>query len=196
MDVGNNKQSLTDQEIYELSRKDKDAAFRQLYKKYANKIISFVYYIVKNMHHAEELAQEAFLKAYVALDRFKPNAKISTWLYQIAKNLAYSHIKHKNVESTVSFDKDIKTSSATTQLSEVLSDNATPTDNLLQEETKHMVKEAIKSLPEKYREVAVLCGIQGLSYQEAAKILKCSTYLVGVRLMRAKTQLLEILKPQ
>ena len=103
-------------------------------------------------------------------------------------------MKHKNVESTVSFDKEIKAKGATTQLSEVLSDDSTPTDKLLQEETRQVVKEAIKSLPKKYREVTVLCSIQGLSYQEAAKILKCSAYLVGVRLMRAKTQLFEMLQ--
>jgi len=192
--MSSSSNDLTSSQLCELIEKDKDAVIEYLYEKYSLKIINFVFYIVKNRHIAEEIAQETFIKTYRVLDSFRPDAKISTWIYQIAKGLSYNYIKHKRVEATVSLEKDIKAKGGTISLSEVLSDESMPIDSLLEEESQNLMKKAIQSLPKKYKEVVVLCAIQGMPYQEAASILKCSEYVIGVRLMRAKTQLYEILK--
>ena len=85
----------------------KDASFDKMYKGYADRLIHYVFAIVKNRDDAEELAQEAFLKAYNAFGTFREKSKLSTWLFSIARNLAYNYIKRQRYEGNVSLDQDV-----------------------------------------------------------------------------------------
>jgi len=183
-------------DIFNIAREDKAKAFDLLYKRYAKRIVNFAYYIVKNRQHAQEIVHDAFLKAWDGFDKFEGGSKLSTWLYTIARNLSYNYLKHKKYEPDVSLDEKVLTSEGEVDLINALEDQSmlSPDKAALNKEAQAIVRKAIASLDPKYREVITLCDIQGLSYQEAASIVGCATNLIGMRLLRARNMIADMLK--
>jgi RNA polymerase sigma-70 factor (ECF subfamily) len=145
-----------------------------------------------NPHEAEDISQEAFLRAYQSLARFNPSYKFSTWLYQITLNIIRDRFKKKEL-NYVSLDTPVETDD-----SEIYPQPADLTNNpeqiIVQQEHAQAIQQAILSLPLKYREIIVLRHLQDLSYIEISNILKLPTGTVKVRLYRAREQLRKILK--
>jgi RNA polymerase sigma-70 factor (ECF subfamily) len=145
-----------------------------------------------NPHEAEDISQEAFLRAYQSLARFNPSYKFSTWLYQITLNIIRDRLKKKEL-NYVSLDSPVETDD-----SEFYPQPADLTNNpeqiIVQQEHAQAIQQAILSLPLKYREIIVLRHLQDLSYIEISNILKLPTGTVKVRLYRAREQLRKILK--
>ncbi len=165
--------------------------FSRLIDNYKNMVYNLAYRMSSNSHEAEDISQEAFLRAYQSLARFNPSYKFSTWLYQITLNIIRDRFKKKEL-NYVSLDTPTETDD-----SEFYHQPADLTNNpeqiMAKKEDFQVIQQAILSLPLKYREVLVLRHLQDLSYIEIANILKLPQGTVKIRLYRAREQLKKIL---
>ena len=154
-------------------------------------VYNLAYRMSNNPHEAEDISQEAFMRAYQSLAHFNPSYKFSTWLYQITLNIIRDKFKRKEIDY-VSLDTPMETDD-----SEFYPQPADFTNNpeqiIAQQEDSQTIQKAIYSLPLKYREVIVLRHLQDLSYIEISNILKLPSGTVKVRLYRAREQLRKIL---
>jgi RNA polymerase sigma-70 factor (ECF subfamily) len=154
-------------------------------------VYNLAYRMSNNPHEAEDISQEAFLRAYQSLAHFNPSYKFSTWLYQIALNIIRDRLKKKEL-NYVSLDAPVETDDS--EFYPQPADYANnPEQIMAQKEDAQAIQQAIYSLPLKYREVIVLRHLQDLSYIEIANILKLPTGTVKVRLYRSREQLRKIL---
>ena len=165
--------------------------FSQLINNYKNMVYNLAYRMSNNPHEAEDISQDAFLRAYQSLARFNPSYKFSTWIYQITLNIIRDRFKKKEL-NYVSLDSPIKTDDSEfySQPADLTND---PEEIMAQKEDAQAIQQAIYSLPLKYREVLVLRHLQDLSYIEISNILKLPSGTVKIRLYRAREQLRKIL---
>lgn len=155
-------------------------------------VYNLAYRMSNNPHEAEDISQEAFLRAYQSLARFNPSYKFSTWLYQITLNIIRDKFKRKEIDY-VSLDTPIETDDSEFYHQPVdLTNN--PEQIVTRQEDVQEIQQAIYSLPLKYREVIVLRHLQDLSYIEISNILKLPSGTVKIRLYRAREQLRKILE--
>ncbi|MCM8797900.1 MAG: sigma-70 family RNA polymerase sigma factor [Candidatus Omnitrophica bacterium] len=184
--------SLKDEELL-LKAKEKDnEAFQELHRRYRKKILNYVYRLLGRYELAEETTQETFVRVYLNLERCTAE-NIAGWIYTIARNLAMNELKKLKQEQTVSLEETIFDGEGKKiLLIDALADEKTVEPDARRKELENRIQGAINSLPIKYREVIVLCGIQELSYEEAARILNCSVRNVAVRLFRARKMLKEL----
>jgi RNA polymerase sigma-70 factor (ECF subfamily) len=158
-----------------------------LVDKYSSRIINLGYAMIGDRHQSEDIAQEAFVRAYKGLSRFEKKAKFSSWLYQIALNLCKDHLKAKSRHAKSADDE---------QLAAL---NTNPQEQaprvVLQSELSQKMREAINNLPYLYRESFVLRHLQGLDYSEVASITSVPADTVRVRAYRAREMLRQSLSP-
>ncbi|HEX7896454.1 MAG TPA: RNA polymerase sigma factor [Planctomycetota bacterium] len=163
----------------------KPEAYGRLVEKYSARIINLAYAMMSDRHEAEDVAQEAFVRAYKGLPRFQRKAKFSSWLYQIALNLCKDHLKAKSRHAK-SADED--------QLNGV---DGNPRDEaatmVVEGELSQKMRERIQELPVLYRESFVLRHLQGLDYADIAKITEVPADTVRVRAYRAREMLRQTL---
>ena len=166
--------------------------FSRLIDNYKNMVYNLTYRMSNNPQEAEDISQEAFLRAFQSLAHFNPSYKFSTWLYQITLNIIRDRFKKKEL-NYVSLDTPVETDD-----SEFYSQPADLTNNpeqiISQKENLQTIQQAIYSLPLKYREVIVLRHLQDLSYIEIGNILKLPPGTIKVRLYRAREQLRKIIE--
>ena len=166
--------------------------FSQLIDNYKNMVYNLAYRMSNNPHEAEDISQEAFLRAYQSLAHFNPSYKFSTWLYQITLNIIRDKFKRKEIDY-VSLDTPVETDDS--EFCPQPADYAHNPEHIIdQQEKTQVIQKAILSLPLKYREIIVLRHLQDLSYIEIANILKLPQGTVKVRLYRAREQLRKILE--
>jgi len=165
--------------------------FSQLIDTYNDMVYGLAYRMSSSPHEAEDISQEAFLRAYQSLARFNPSYKFSTWLYQITLNIIRDRFKKRGL-NYVSLDAPIETDDSEFYPQPVDLTND-PEQIIVRQEDARAVQQAIYSLPLKYREVLVLRHLQDLSYIEISNILKLPQGTVKVRLYRAREQLRKIL---
>lgn len=175
---------------------DRRLSFDQVHRKYHTKIYNVVYRLVGNETDAEDLTSETFLNAYRAWDRFRGDARVYTWLYQIAVNNCKNRFKQRDRQrerEPFSLDDGIDTDSG--ELGREVADwrNA-PEQMLLDKEFLQQLQKAIDALPDDYRTVLVL-DMEDLSYEEIARILNLSVPAVKTRLHRARNRVRQRLEP-
>lgn len=166
--------------------------FSKLIDKYKNMVYNLTYRMCNNLDDAEDLSQEAFIRAFQSLPRFNPSYKFSTWLYQITLNIVRDRFKKKSL-NCLSLDAPIETDDS--EIYQQHSDHTNnPEDIFARKEKSKSIESAILSLPLTYREVIVLRHLQNLSYSEISSILKISASIVKVRLYRGRQALKDKLK--
>jgi RNA polymerase sigma-70 factor, ECF subfamily len=170
---------MTDREIYELVREDRDTGFIILVQEYQGMVINLAYSYLFNRQEAEDMAQEVFMQAYCALDRFRGDSRISSWLYRICVNRCIDHIRRTKREKTVPLE---------------LVDAAVPADGD-DAVSRDAIFEALGSLPGKFRDAVILKDVEGKSYRQIAGILGCSIGTVESRIYRGRRLLRERLDP-
>lgn len=187
----------SEDELVSRAKKGERAAFDELYHKYKRPILNYTYRFIGNAAEAEELTQEVFVRAYINIGRYQPRAKFSSWLYRIAANLCKNFLRHSQYEKRLSPIKEVSYEGGEEEsapLIEIIEDKARLPDELaVGRETEKLVQEAIDRLPPNLKEALILCDIEGLSYGEAAKIMRCSPMTVGSRIWRAREKLAKIL---
>jgi len=172
------------------ARKGDLAAFESLIKLYDRKVFRIANHITHHTEDAEDVVQEAFLKAYKNLDRFEGNSKFYTWLVRIAVNEALMKLRKRKSDRTVSIDEDIETEDGSVPR-EIADWAPNPEQNYTQAELGEILQKTIQGLPAGFRTVFVLRDVEGLSTEETADALELSVPAVKSRLLRARLQLRE-----
>lgn len=181
------ERKLEDQKLIKLAREGDQKAFETLLKKYRNLVYHVMIKMVRNPQEAEDLSQEAFIKAFNALSSFNEEFAFSTWLMKIATNNCIDYLRKKKLR-TYSIDEPIQYKEEQVQI-ELPDHNPTPEKTLLNEERRKLINDAIQSLPPRYRHVIVLRHQEEKSYEDIAEILKLPLGTVKARIFRAREML-------
>jgi RNA polymerase sigma-70 factor, ECF subfamily len=169
--------------------------FHELIRPYEKLIYVTIFAILKNETEAEDAAQETMINAFRHLGSFRGEAKFSTWLVTIAMNEARKRLRKVRVAAEDSLDEP-KEDSEGDYTPAVLTDwREVPLATLEREELREKLRDAVATLPEKYREVFVLRDIEELNQEETAAALGINVTLVKVRLHRARMMLQKLLVP-
>ena len=168
-------------------------AFDQLVQRYQHKVLKLVMRYVRNHAEAEDVAQEAFLKAYRAIQSFRGDSAFYTWIYRIAINTAKNALVSAR-RRPVDYDLDLQDPEQAERAGR-LRDEATPESLLLTEEIRQTVDEAIAGLPEDLRRAVTLREYDGLSYEEIAATMGCPVGTVRSRIFRAREAIDRQLRP-
>ncbi len=163
-------------------------AFEQLVKRYDRNVFRIAQHITQNREDAEDVVQDAFLKAYQNLQNFQENSKFYTWLVRIAVNEALMRLRKRRTGQMVSLDEDIKTDEDAIPR-EVADWSPNPEQLYNQSELREILQRTIQGLPASFRTVFVLRDVEGLSTEETAEALSLSIPAVKSRLLRARLQL-------
>ncbi|MCL2838429.1 MAG: sigma-70 family RNA polymerase sigma factor [Oscillospiraceae bacterium] len=168
-------------------------AFEQLVEEYQQSVFNLAYRMIGNHEDAADMAQEAFIKAYFNLSKFKGNSKFSTWIYRIATNSCLDEIKKRKKTPTYSMSDSIEIEEG--EITREIEDKSSNIEeNFEREEQLKMVNKAIGRLQENHRIIIIMRDVNNMSYEEIAEILKCSTGTVKSRISRARTILHDFLK--
>ncbi|MHB1698950.1 MAG: sigma-70 family RNA polymerase sigma factor [Acidobacteriaceae bacterium] len=166
------------------------AAFEQLVRQYERQIFRIAQHITQNREDAEDIVQDAFLKAYQKLEQFQGNSKFYTWLVRIAVNESLMRLRKRRTAKTVSIDEDIETEEGS--MPRDLADwSPDPEQMYGQSELAEILRKTIQGLPPGFRTVFVLRDVENLSTEETAETLGLSVPAVKSRLLRARLQLRE-----
>ena len=166
-------------------QKGDKTAFDLLVLKYQHKVVKLVTRYLRDPSDAEDVAQEAFIKAYRALPQFRGDSAFYTWLYRIAINTAKNAIVSRD-RSPIDFDLDMQNIEESNSMQLRLADPETPESLLQTEEIRVTVNEAIEALPEDLRTAIVLRELEGLSYEDIAQAMDCPVGTVRSRIFRAR----------
>jgi len=166
------------------------SAYDTLVRKYERQLFRIAQHITQNREDAEDVMQDAFLKAYEKLEQFQGNSKFYTWLVRIAVNESLMRLRKRRTGKMVSIDEDIETDegSVPRDLADWAPD---PEQNYNQAELAEILRKTIQGLPQGFRVVFVLRDVEGLSTEETAETLGLSIPAVKSRLLRARLQLRE-----
>ena len=178
----------SDQELVERTLDGEVSAFNQLVDRWENSLYKFVVRYLGDPEEAKDICQEAFVRAYEHLDSFRGDAKFSSWLYQIARNLCRSRFRKQQSRPKVSIDDD-----ESGQLRTLPDDRATPAEVTLTRERATAVQQAIGELTEAQRTVVILKQYHGLKFREIAEILELPESTVKSRLYSGLDSLAELL---
>ncbi|MFG6137481.1 RNA polymerase sigma factor RpoE [Halomonas sp. B23F22_10] len=183
----------TDQQLVERARKGDTRAFDLLVKKYQHKIIGLIGRYVHDHAEVQDVAQEAFIKAYRALGKFRAESAFYTWMYRIAINTAKNHLVSKGRRPPGS-DMDIVDAEVVDH-SGRLADIETPEAAMARDELQSAVFEAIEALPDDLRTAITLRELDGLSYEDIANIMDCPVGTVRSRIFRAREAVDQHIRP-
>src|SRR5947207_2476504 len=165
-------------------------AFEQLVKRYDRNVFRIAQHITQNREDAEDVVQDAFLKAYENLEQFQGNSKFYTWLVRIAVNESLMKLRRRKTSKTVSMDEDVETEEGSMPR-EFADWSPNPEQQYGQSELGDILRKTIQGLPTSFRTVFVLRDVEGLSTEETAEMLSLSIPAVKSRLLRARLQLRE-----
>jgi RNA polymerase sigma-70 factor (ECF subfamily) len=176
--------------LVEAARGGDIAAFEALVRRYDRNVFRIAQHITQNREDAEDVVQDAFLKAYQNLGQFQGQSKFYTWLVRIAVNEALMRLRRRRPERMVSIDEDLKTGEDSMPR-EIADWSPNPEQQYTQAELKEILGKTIQGLPPSFRTVFVLRDVEGLSTEETAAALELSVPAVKSRLLRARLQLRE-----
>src|ERR1700726_4633309 len=185
--VGPVSEELT---LVQAAKRGDDSAFEELVRRYDRNVFRIAQHITQNREDAEDVVQEAFLKAYGNLAQFQEQSKFYTWLVRIAVNEALMKLRRRRTERTVSLDEDIKTEDDSLPR-EIADWSPNPEQQYTQSELREILSKTIQGLPPGFRTVFVLRDVEGLSTEETAAALELRVPAVKSRLLRARLQLRE-----
>jgi len=183
---------MQDEEIVEKFQNGDRSVFDHLIDRYHQPVARTCFRFLGHKEDAEDAAQEVFVKVYQSLNRFRPDAKFSTWLYRIAVNHCLNVQRSRKRKALFQSLNPFKENDSSQ--SSALNDLNRPDKNMEQNERAMMVKNAIDALPKSQRTALILRRYEGLSYKEIANVMGTSIASVESRLHRAKANLYKTLK--
>jgi RNA polymerase sigma-70 factor (ECF subfamily) len=182
-----------DHELVARVQRGDSKAFDLLVRKYQHRIVALIGRYVSDWSECQDVAQEAFLRAYRAIGSFRGDAQFYTWLHRIAVNTAKNHLVANgrrpptddiDVADAEQYDSGIR-----------LRDNDTPERELMRQQMEQTVMRAVEALPEELRNAITLREVEGLSYEEIAARMDCPIGTVRSRIFRARDAIEQELKP-
>jgi RNA polymerase sigma-70 factor (ECF subfamily) len=175
-------------ELVKRARRGDLPAYDELVRRYQERIYATVYHMTSNHEDANDLAQEAFIKAYHALKSFKGGSSFYTWVYRIAVNKTINFLKQRKNKAHLSLDDLDLNAEHDPDLVALISDK-NPRREISLAELQEKLNAAMQKLSEPHRLVVALHDVQGLSHEEIAKIMDCNIGTVRSRLFYARQQL-------
>ncbi|NNF16846.1 MAG: RNA polymerase sigma factor RpoE [Gammaproteobacteria bacterium] len=183
----------SDQLLVERVQQGDKKAFDLLVLKYQHKIVNLVMRYVRDAAEAQDVAQEAFIKAYRALPNFRGDSAFYTWLYRIAINTAKNFLVAAK-RRPLDYDLDLQDPEQY-DMQARLKESDTPEGLLLTEEIRGIVMDAIELLPADLRTAIILREMEGMSYEEIAQTMECPVGTVRSRIFRAREAIDKRLQP-
>ncbi len=187
--------SATDQEVVALARAGREAAYRELIRRYERPIFSLIFRMVRDRQLAEDLSQETFIKALNAIDSYRPEFKFSSWIFKIANNAAIDHLRRRELD-TLSLDGSPNASTPDAIEATVLQVGDKGESALEELEAKELggvIELAIARLRPEYRACILLRHVDGRPYEEIAEMLSLPLGTVKTYIHRARHELREAL---
>lgn len=188
--------NISDEELMLNVRKEKDLqSFEILVERYQQKIFNMSYSFLQDRMETEDVVQNVFLNVLEKSSGYTYPKKFSSWIYQIAHNICIDLLRKRKKHKVSSLEKELFTKEGEPhELQDIIAGvENTPEQILEKKELSSAILKAIDSLPLNYKEIIILHGLQRISQQETAKILKCSENLVCVHFYRALKALQKIL---
>jgi RNA polymerase sigma-70 factor (ECF subfamily) len=167
-----------------LARGGDRRAFAELVDLYKDKIFYLAYRMLSNRQEAEDAVQETFLRVFVNLERYDEAQKFSTWIFRIATNLCIDKLRKR--KQTYSLDADLPDGEGNDWHAMLEGNEPTPEKQVVVSETREQVREAIDSLPEKYKSVVILRYLHDMSLQEIGDVLDMPVTTVKTRVHRGR----------
>ena len=183
-----------DQQLVERAQRGDKHAFELLVAKYQRRLLRLISRLVRDPAEAEDVAQEAFIKAYRALPQFRGDAAFYTWLYRIGVNTAKNFLVSNGRKAPTSTEKDAA-EAETFEDAGQLRDINTPESVLMSRQVAEAVNAAMERLPEELCTAVTLREIEGLSYDEIAEVMNCPIGTVRSRIFRAREAIAAELRP-
>ncbi len=183
-----------DQQLVERAQRGDKRAFEMLVAKYQRKLGRLLSRFIRDHAEVEDVAQEAFIKAYRALPSFRGDSAFYTWLYRIGINTAKNYLvaMGRRAPTTTGFDSE---EAENFDDGDQLRDVNTPEAELMSKQIASTVNETMQALPEELRTAITLREIEGLSYEDIATIMNCPIGTVRSRIFRARETIAEKLRP-
>ena len=183
-----------DRQLVERAQQGEKHAFELLVSKYQRKLVRLLARFIRDPSEVEDVAQEAFIKAYRALPSFRGDSAFYTWLYRIGINTAKNYLvaMGRRGPTTTEFTAE---DAEGFEGAEQLRDVNTPESVLMSKEVARTVSDTMEQLPEELREAITLRELEGLSYDEIATIMNCPIGTVRSRIFRAREAIADRLRP-
>lgn len=176
--------NLDDMQCVTRARGGDGKAFSELVARYQDRIYRFLLRLMRSPDDALDLTQDTFMRAYQGLERWRPDASFKTWLFRIARNLAFDQLRRGKVVQFVALDEGAD-----------IPDAAAGPEALLETAQRYRVLEAaLARLPSEHREILLLREIEGMAYEEIAAVLNLNIGTVKSRIARARAALLDYAK--
>lgn len=179
-------EEIVKKRILQVLKGDQDA-YGEIVEIYKDKVYQICYRMLGNRHEAEDIAQDAFIRAYININSFNIDLKFSTWLYRIATNLCIDRIRKKKPDYYL--DAEVAGTDGLTMYSQISSKSDMPEKELESLELEESIQREILKLPDKYRSVIVLKYIEELSLIEISEILNLPIGTVKTRIHRGREAL-------
>jgi RNA polymerase sigma-70 factor (ECF subfamily) len=183
--------SLPDADVVALAQQGREAAYRELVRRYERPVFSLVYRMVRDRETAEDLAQDTFVKVLNNVERYRPEFKFSSWLFKIANNVAIDHLRRRQLD-TISTDgsRHATTASEVEATSfEVVETGQNALEQLASRELGIAIERAVGQLRPQYRACILLRHVEGRSYEEIAQMLDLPLGTVKTYIHRARHEL-------
>ena len=184
-------QALSDQEVVRQAAAGREAAYREIIRRYQRPVYSLIFRMVRNRELAEDLAQDTFIKMLNAINSYRPEYKFSSWIFKIANNAAIDQLRRRELD-TLSLDGsphavDAETIEATTL--QIGSEQESQLDEVSSKELGVQIERAIAQLRPEYRNCIILRHVDGRPYEEIAEILDLPLGTVKTYIHRARNEL-------
>lgn len=188
--------NLPDADVVVLAQQGREAAFRELIRRYERPVFSLVHRMVRDRETAEELAQDTFVKALNNIERYSPEFKLSSWLFKIANNLAIDHLRKARLPTvSLSGSPDATTAAQIEATSfEVAGHAPSALESLEARELGSAIEQAISRLRPEYRSCIIMRHVEGRSYEEIATTLDLPLGTVKTYIHRARHELRQALE--
>jgi len=185
------EQSPDDFQLVEAFRKGDEKAFEEIVRRYQRQVANIIYLTLGNREEVDDLSQEVFIRVYRSLGRFQFDASLYSWIYRIVVNLCIDEVRRKKIRKAVSLEFFTERRLEGEKRSK---EHATASDDMLKEEKKRIIVDALQRLSPVHRTVIVLREYEDMSYEEIAKTLHISAQAVKSRIFRAREELRKSLK--
>ncbi|MCB9742501.1 MAG: sigma-70 family RNA polymerase sigma factor [Alphaproteobacteria bacterium] len=189
-------QGEADREIVDAVLAGDPTAYRVLVERYQGRIYTMICGMVRDREEARDLTQEAFIKAFHNLSRFRRDARFYTWLYRIAMNVSIDHIRKHKKRQTSEFDEQIATRDADGGIDEAHRSMGDPGKELARKRLNQRIMDALDTLSPDHKQIILLREIEGFSYKEISDALEVPEGTVMSRLFYARKQLRKLLSDE
>lgn len=184
---------VSDHALIEQTKQGDEAAFAEIVNRYRNPLTNYLFRMLNDYEEAVDLAQETFVRVYFAIERYHTDYAFSTYIYRIATNLGISEIRRRKRRKLMSLTGFFQYEGEEVDFHPP-DKKPLPDADMLEDEQKAVIAKAIATLPDKYRVPIILRDIEGLSYEEIAKVMQLGLGTTKSRISRARGLLKDKLK--